>query len=89
LPPRTSETSDEDEDDDSHPTSPPLSPSQQQPNNLATSLDLNQLPLNEILKDVRFGDINPEEIQSVSVSKLPATRERAFECIPSQDRRSG
>jgi hypothetical protein len=75
LPPRTSETSDEDEDDDSHPTSPPLLPSQQQPNNLATSLYLNQLPLNEILKDMRFGDINPEEVQNVSVSKHPATRE--------------
>jgi hypothetical protein len=74
-PPRTSETSDKDDDDDDnenenhpiqqqhrHPTSPPLSPSQQQPNNLATSLYLNQLPLNEILKDMRFGDIDPDRM---------------------------
>jgi hypothetical protein len=76
LPPRTSETSDEDDNDDnSHPTSPPLTPSRQQPNNLASSLDLNQLPLNEILKDMRFGDIDPEEVQNVSLPKHPATRE--------------
>jgi hypothetical protein len=62
------------DDDDSHPTSPPLT-LQQQPSNLASSLVLNQLPLNEILKDMRFGYINPKEIQSVSVSKHAATCE--------------
>jgi hypothetical protein len=77
--------SDEDDDDDSHPTLPPLTPSRQQPNNLTSSLYLNQLPLNEILKDMRFGNINPEEIQSVRYLKEVPTKKDARKQLSSQE----